>query len=283
LKSIKSNKVFSLLIAVLLFAGLSATVLTACGVKETGTQTEMQLVDVKDIPHATNGNERAGETKMTDSATMPAGIENGSSSEASQQGADTASGKTIQDEGKTEDVSVSGETTDAFGTGSASEVREAEQSVPAVQPGETGSTKEESNTEEKTESAGDTSTCHVIVTCHNAVANLSNFDEEIQEFIPRSGVILDEPSLEFTSGESCFDVLKRAADKNGVYLDYDGANAFGTIYVRGIGELYEFDGGVESGWMYNVNGAYPNVGSSAVTVYPGDCIEFAYTVTRGDL
>jgi hypothetical protein len=49
--------------------------------------------------------------------------------------------------------------------------------------------------------------------------------------------------------------------------------------VEGINHLYEFDCGFESGWMYEVNDGFPNYGSSAYEVKPGDKIAWKYTCT----
>ena len=50
-----------------------------------------------------------------------------------------------------------------------------------------------------------------------------------------------------------------------------------SYYVEGINNLYEFDCGEQSGWMYAVNGWYPNYGCSAYTLSDGDVIGWAYT------
>ena len=34
---------------------------------------------------------------------------------------------------------------------------------------------------------------------------------------------------------------------------------YNSYYVEGIGNLYEFDCGSESGWMYKVNGWFPQL------------------------
>ena len=45
--------------------------------------------------------------------------------------------------------------------------------------------------------------------------------------------------------------------------------------------LYEFDCGRWSGWMYCVNGWYPNYGASRYQVRQGDVIEWHYTCDLG--
>ena len=52
-------------------------------------------------------------------------------------------------------------------------------------------------------------------------------------------------------------------------------------YVDGINNLFEFDGGRWSGWMYCVNKWYPNYGCGIYYVKPGDVIEWNYTCDLG--
>ena len=54
-------------------------------------------------------------------------------------------------------------------------------------------------------------------------------------------------------------------------------------YVAGIDGLYEFDCGKNSGWMYRVNGKFPNYMAGKCTLHDGDKVEWLYTCVRGDL
>ena len=54
-----------------------------------------------------------------------------------------------------------------------------------------------------------------------------------------------------------------------------------SAYIQGIHNLYEFDVGSGSGWMYSVNDWYPNYGCSCYTVQPGDVICWVYTCDLG--
>lgn len=56
---------------------------------------------------------------------------------------------------------------------------------------------------------------------------------------------------------------------------------YGSAYIQGIHNLYEFDVGSGSGWMYSVNDWYPNYGCSCYTVQPGDVICWVYTCDLG--
>ena len=61
-------------------------------------------------------------------------------------------------------------------------------------------------------------------------------------------------------------------------FDADGDGA----YVEGIHNLYEFDCGALSGWMYKVNGWYPNYGSSRYQLKDGDVVEWRFTCDLGN-
>lgn len=58
-------------------------------------------------------------------------------------------------------------------------------------------------------------------------------------------------------------------------------SAFKSYYVEGINQLYEFDCGKNSGWMYSVNGEYPNYGASSYNLKDGDKVEWRYTCNLG--
>ena len=54
-----------------------------------------------------------------------------------------------------------------------------------------------------------------------------------------------------------------------------------TTYIEGLGNLYEKDCGARSGWMFAVNGVFPNYGASDCTVQDGDSIRWLYTCDLG--
>ena len=74
-----------------------------------------------------------------------------------------------------------------------------------------------------------------------------------------------------------FDVLRQQK----IHYENVDANAYGSTYIEGIGNLYEFDCGEESGWLYFVNGTSLGLGCSGYTVANGDEILFAYTCDFG--
>ena len=75
--------------------------------------------------------------------------------------------------------------------------------------------------------------------------------------------------------------LLKMCREAGIHMEYQDTPGYGSAYVEGIGNLYEFDGGALSGWMYRVNGTFPNKGCSAVAAAPGDRVEWVYTCDLG--
>ena len=83
--------------------------------------------------------------------------------------------------------------------------------------------------------------------------------------------------MEITAGETVFDVLKRTCSAYGIQLEYSWSPMYNSYYVEGIHNLYEFDCGPESGWMYKVDGWFPNYGCSAYSLSGGESIVWCYT------
>lgn len=89
-------------------------------------------------------------------------------------------------------------------------------------------------------------------------------------------MILNE-SLTVSGDKSVFDILKTALEKNGLTIDARGD------YIKSIGGLGEGDCGKSSGWMYRVNGEFPNKSCGRYVPGDGDQIEFIYSVEYGDI
>ncbi len=56
---------------------------------------------------------------------------------------------------------------------------------------------------------------------------------------------------------------------------------YNSAYIEGIHNLYEFDCGELSGWMYKVNDWFPNYGCSRYQLKDGDVICWEYTCNLG--
>ena len=121
--------------------------------------------------------------------------------------------------------------------------------------------------------------CTITIRCDTILDNADKLDAAKAPYVPENGEILPLTTVEFMEGETVFDVLKRVCDATQLQIEYSWTPLYDSYYVEGINHLYEFDCGFESGWMYEVNDGFPNYGSSAYEVKPGDKIEWKYTCT----
>ena len=64
-------------------------------------------------------------------------------------------------------------------------------------------------------------------------------------------------------------------------MEFSNTPIYQSAYIEGIGNLYEFDCGPQSGWMFSVNDVYPGLGCSSYTLSDGDVIVFSYTCDLG--
>ena len=136
--------------------------------------------------------------------------------------------------------------------------------------------------------------CTVRIKCNTIYDNLSKLKSGKKDFLPSNGVILNNVKVELNGGESAFDVIKKACEENvctdnckyckanGVQIEYTYTPAFNNYYIEGIHQIYEKDCGTQSGWMYSVNGVFPDVGTSSYSVSPGDVIVFSFTCNMGE-
>lgn len=123
--------------------------------------------------------------------------------------------------------------------------------------------------------------CYVSISCSTILDNLDLCDPDKVDLIPSGGGILWQAEIEFTPGESVFDVLQRACQSYGIHMESEWTPMYNSAYIEGIYNIYEFDVGENSGWMYKVNGWFPNYGSSCYTVEDGDDIRWVYTCDLG--
>lgn len=124
-------------------------------------------------------------------------------------------------------------------------------------------------------------TCTISIYCDTVLNNMDLLDPAKVSIIPSSGCILSAKTVEFTPGESVFDVLQRVARQYGIPLEYSYTAIYGSSYIEGINNLYEFDCGEASGWIYLVNGSYPGYGSSQYVLNDKDVIKWVYTCNFG--
>ena len=119
--------------------------------------------------------------------------------------------------------------------------------------------------------------CTITIRCDTIFDNLDSLEEAKAPYVPEDGEILPVITVEFTPGETVFDVLQRVCEAADLQIEYSWTPLYDSYYVEGINHLYEFDCGFESGWMYKVNGWFPNYGCSAYELQGGEEIVWSYT------
>lgn len=126
-----------------------------------------------------------------------------------------------------------------------------------------------------------TLSCTLSVRCDTVLENLAWLDTEKAAFVPADGVIFPEQTVTFYPGESVFNLLVRELKRHKIHLEFENTPIYNSAYIEGIANLYEFDCGELSGWMYRVNGWFPNYGCSQYSLQAGDRVEWVYTCNLG--
>ena len=138
------------------------------------------------------------------------------------------------------------------------------------------------NTAEVADTNGDGKlTCTLEVRCDTLLGKLDQMTPEKAALVPENGILLETVELEFNGGESVFDVFRKVLREEKIHFEYVDASAYDSVYIEGIGNIYEFDCGPQSGWMYSVNGVHPGLGCSSYTLAAGDVLVFHYTCDLG--
>lgn len=123
-------------------------------------------------------------------------------------------------------------------------------------------------------------TCTFVIECKTILNNKDKLKKGLEKYIPDDAVIFSG-TVGFDNGESVYDILRRICDENSIQMEASYTPAFSSYYIEGINNLYEFDCGQGSGWMYSVNGIFPNYGCSSYKPASNDEIAFRYTCELG--
>jgi hypothetical protein len=129
--------------------------------------------------------------------------------------------------------------------------------------------------------SGRTEHATLLIDVGNILKAMDQFNKDKLDVLPADGVVLAKTKISFSKGESVFDILLRETRARKIHMEYVDTPIYNSAYIEGIHNLYEFDCGELSGWMYNVNGWYPNYGASRYQVQDGDRIEWRYTCDLG--
>lgn len=80
--------------------------------------------------------------------------------------------------------------------------------------------------------------------------------------------------------ETAYTILRRA--ETGLNIHSNGHSIWSGMYVESINNWGEFDGGPLSGWMYSVNGVFPDFSASLFDLRDGDRVSWLYTYNLGN-
>ena len=133
------------------------------------------------------------------------------------------------------------------------------------------------------EASGDENTvsCLFSIRCDTILDNLDLLDKAYADYVPEDGAIYAQRRLMMAKGSSAYDALAQVTAKNRIQMSHQSNPLYKSEYIQSIGHLYEGKCGEGSGWMYKVNGAFPNYGSSRYVIKEGDTIEWVYTCNLG--
>ena len=125
-------------------------------------------------------------------------------------------------------------------------------------------------------------TVSIQIRCDNLSNDMSKLtDEGKAPYVPSDGVILSRTKYRCEKNATVYDVLYAVCRNHNIHIESSYTPVYGSYYIEGINHLYEFDAGSESGWMYRVNGRYPDYGCSSYKLKDGDSIVWAYTCNLG--
>ena len=124
-------------------------------------------------------------------------------------------------------------------------------------------------------------TCTLSVRCDTVLNNIGWLDDKKADILPKDGVIFEKKTVVFYEGESVFNVLMREMKRSKIHLEFENTPLYNSAYIEGVANIYEYDLGELSGWMYKVNGWFPNYGCSLYQLKEGDNVEWVYTCDLG--
>lgn len=125
--------------------------------------------------------------------------------------------------------------------------------------------------------------CELQIRCDSILAHRDELQKGKDKYLPEDGMLLARQDVDLFEGETAFDVLRRVCAERGLQLEYDYTPVYDAYYVEGIGNLYERDCGRMSGWLFKVDGTFPNLGPSKLAVEPGQFVEWVFTCDGSEM
>ncbi|MBR2042453.1 MAG: DUF4430 domain-containing protein [Oscillospiraceae bacterium] len=129
------------------------------------------------------------------------------------------------------------------------------------------------------ENRPDENICYISITCKTAIES-GELSDSMLSVLPEDGIVLEEYEVFYEDGATVFDIIAESVKENKIHMEHTGTAKI--PYIEGVANLYEFDCGPLSGWMYQVNGWFPSFSMGQYKIERGDHIELIYTCDLGE-
>lgn len=168
-------------------------------------------------------------------------------------------------------------------SGSSQNIAESKIQIPSADKTTTSQKSLETVESEKEKPQKTLYSCTISISCSTILNNIENCKANKVDIVPQDGWILKPLKVDFTEGETVFDVLQRTCRENNIQMESNFNPIYSSAYIEGIANIYEFDVGQLSGWQYSVDGDFPNFGCSLYKLKDGQNIKWLYTCNMNDL
>ena len=131
------------------------------------------------------------------------------------------------------------------------------------------------NDDKVTQTTSSEINCSITIECKSILNNMDDLKSGHESYVPKNGIMLDNYKATLKSKSTVYDLLKKACNDKGI--TYTAKDTMYSVYIVGINNIDEKDCGKDSGWMYSVNGNFPNVSADSKKLKDGDKVVFTYT------
>lgn len=131
------------------------------------------------------------------------------------------------------------------------------------------------NDDKVTQTTSSEINCSITIECKSILDNMDDLKKGHESYVPKNGIMLDNYKATLKSKSTVYDLLKKACNDKGI--TYTAKDTMYSVYIVGINNIDEKDCGKDSGWMYSVNGSFPNVSVDSKKLKDGDKVVFTYT------
>lgn len=131
------------------------------------------------------------------------------------------------------------------------------------------------NDDKVTQTTSSEINCSITIECKSILDNMDDLKKGHESYVPKNGIMLDNYKATLKSKSTVYDLLKKACNDKGI--TYTAKDTMYSVYIVGINNIDEKDCGKYSGWMYSVNGSFPNVSVDSKRLKDGDKVVFTYT------